>query len=204
VTFAWNAKVTGWRLDRARGIRAAVVTAGEVEGDEFVLCAGAWSPRLARSIGLRLPVEAGKGYAMTLTQPRSRPRVCAILVEARVAVTPMDAALRFAGTMEIAGLDLRIDVTRVDAIKAAACRYYPDFEIADFRGATPWAGLRPCTPDGLPYIGRTSQATNLVVAAGHAMMGMTLGPVTGRLVAEILAGEPQRFDPALLSPDRYH
>jgi D-amino-acid dehydrogenase len=85
----------------------------------------------------------------------------------------------------------------------AVPRYYPEFGPADFAGVAPWRGLRPCSPDGLPYIGRTAACSNLVVATGHAMLGMTLGPITGRLVAGILSGEKPEIDIALLSPDRY-
>ena len=83
-------------------------------------------------------------------------------------------------------------------------RYYPDFTPDDFAGIRPWRGLRPCSPDGLPYVGRPRAVSNLVVATGHAMLGVTLGPITGRLCAQILSGERPEVDLALLSPDRYH
>jgi D-amino-acid dehydrogenase len=204
VEFVWNTEVAGWRVDAGRTIRALTTRGGDpIEGDEFVICGGAWSPLLARDLGLRLPMQAGKGYSVTLTQPRQLPEICAILTEARVAVTPMGGALRFAGTMEIAGLNEDINPLRVRGIIAAATRYYPEFEPSDFEGAAPWRGLRPCSPDGLPYVGRTAKFANLAIAAGHAMMGMSLGPVTGRLIAEVLAGETPEIDLTLLSPDRY-
>ena len=131
------------------------------------------------------------------------PAHCAILAEARVAVTPMNGGVRIGGTMELDGLDRRIDAQRVSAIIEAASRYYQVFEPADFAGVEPWSGLRPCTPDGLPYVGRTGKFANLTIAAGHAMMGVTLGPVTGEIVAELLSGEATRFDMAQLSPDRF-
>jgi D-amino-acid dehydrogenase len=168
-----------------------------------VLSAGSWSPQLARALGIKLPMQAGKGYSLTLPRPRQSPQFCAILTEARVAVTPMDGALRFAGTMEIAGLNEDITPARVRGIIDAVPRYYPDLERADFEGIQPWRGLRPCSPDGLPYLGRTARYSNLVVATGHAMMGITLGPITGSLAADILSGEKPGLDLALLSPDRY-
>ena len=202
-TLAWNTGVTGWRIEDGR-IRAAVSSAGaEIEADEFVLCAGSWSPQLARGLGLKLVMQAGKGYSLTLPRPPGLPRFCAILTEARVAVTPLAPALRFAGTMEIAGLNEDVNPIRVRGIVDAAPRYYPDLRPADFEGIRPWCGLRPCSPDGLPYIGRTARCANLVVATGHAMMGITLGPVTGRIAADILSGEEPGMDLALLSPDRY-
>jgi D-amino-acid dehydrogenase len=203
VRFRWNTEASGWRLEGDR-IRALETPAGDLEADAFVLCAGSWSPGLARSLGLRLPMQAGKGYSLTLPRPRRSPRSCAVLSEARVSVSPMNGALRFGGTMELAGLDESINPIRVRGIKEAVQRYFPDFGPADFEGVAPWRGLRPCTPDGLPYLGRTARARNLVVATGHAMMGVSLGPVTGSLVADFVDGAPPPPDLALLSPDRYH
>ncbi len=166
VDFLWSTDVTGWRVEGGRTIRAATTRGGgAVEADEFVLCGGAWSPLLARELGLRLPMQAGKGYSLTLRQPRQLPAICAILTEARVAVTPMGGALRFAGTMEIAGLNEDINPVRVRGIIAAATKYYPEFEPSDFDGVAPWRGLRPCSPDGMPYIGRTAKCANLSIAS---------------------------------------
>jgi D-amino-acid dehydrogenase len=202
--FVWNTEVAGWRVEHGRHIRAVATRGGdEIEADEFVLCAGAWSPSLARELGLRLPMQAGKGYSLTLAKPRRLPEICAILTEARVAVTPMGGALRFAGTMEIDGLDEGINPVRVRGIIIAATKYYPELEPSDFADVAPWRGLRPCSPDGMPYVGRTAKCANLAIATGHAMLGMSLGPVTGKLIAEILAGEIPQIDTAQLSPDRY-
>ena len=204
VEFVWDTEVTGWRVEGGRRIRAATTRGGdEIEADEFVLCGGSWSPLLARELGLRIPMQAGKGYSLTLAKPRQLPEICAILTEARVAVTPMAGALRFAGTMEIAGLNEDINPVRVRGIIAAATKYYPDFKPSDFDGVAPWRGLRPCSPDGMPYVGRTAKCANLSIATGHAMMGMSLGPATGKLIAEILEGEIPPMDMTQLSPDRY-
>ena len=203
VEFRWSTEATGWRVADGR-IRALATPAGELEADEFVLSAGSWSPALARGLGLRLPMQPGKGYSVTLPRPRRSPRACAVLAEARVSVSPMNGTLRFGGTMELAGLDESINPIRVRGIIAAVQRYYPEFGPQDFDGVQPWRGLRPCTPDGLPYVGRSARAPNLVVGTGHAMMGVSLGPVTGSLVAGILSGEKPEIDYSLLSPDRYH
>ena len=98
----------------------------------------------------------------------------------------------------------RLNPVRVRGIVKAVPKYYPDFTAKDFEGIQPWRGLRPCTPDGLPYLGRSARAPNLVVATGHAMMGVSLGPITGRLAADLLEGAPSEFDLSPLSPDRYH
>src|SRR5581483_10907409 len=106
VGFVWNAEVTGWRLSESGSrVDAVRTTAGEFSADEFVLCGGSWSPVIARDLKLKLPMQAGKGYSLTLPKPRQLPQICAIFTEARLAVTPMDGSLRFGGTMEIAGLN---------------------------------------------------------------------------------------------------
>jgi len=197
-----DAEVTGWRREGARLV-AVRTTGGEIAGDEFILCGGAWSPGVGREIGLRLPMQAGKGYSLTLAAPVELPRLCSILTEARVAVTPMGSTLRVGGTMEIAGFNERISPRRVAGIVKALPQYFPRFRAGDFAEIEPWCGLRPCSPDGLPYLGRTRAAENLIVATGHAMMGLSLAPVTGELAAQLVDGEPPRFDLTLLAPDRY-
>lgn len=202
VELRWGTDVTGWRATDGR-IEAAQTTQGDMTADEYVLAGGSWSPQTVRGLGLRLPIQAGKGYSITLPQPRQQPRLCSIFTEARVAVTPMGSALRFAGTMEITGLDLSVNRRRVGGILKAIPQYFPDFRPEDFRDLPVWSGLRPCSPDGLPYVGRFGRYANLSAATGHAMMGMSLGPITGRLMADILAGRPTDIDIAALRPDRY-
>jgi D-amino-acid dehydrogenase len=202
--FIWSTEVIGCNVEN-RTIVAVMPKEGDaIQGDEFVLAAGAWSAKLARSLGLDIPMQGGKGYSLTLARPPVLPRSAAILTEARVAVSPMGDALRVGGTMEIAGLDQSVSARRVRSIIEAATRYYPDLAPADFDGIEPWQGLRPCSPDGLPYLGRTSRVSNLLLATGHAMMGVSLAPISGKLVSQLIAGEPPDIDIALLSPDRYH
>jgi len=204
VKFFWHAETVGFRLGSKSLVRAAQLADGRaIDGHEFLVCGGSWSPALGRELGLNLPIQAGKGYSLTLTQPRRRLEICTILTEARVAVTPMGDTLRVGGTMELSGLNADANPVRVRRIVESFCRYYPEFSPEDFAGLKPWCGLRPCSPDGLPYMGRTSRYTNLSVAAGHAMMGMSLGPVTGQLMAELLSGEKPSLDLTPLSPDRY-
>ena len=202
VEFVFDSPVTGWRREGSR-IAAVRTARGEHAADEVVLCGGVWSDGLARELGLRIPMQAGKGYSLTLPKPRQLPQLCSILTEARCTVTPMNGALRVGGTMELAGLNEDINPVRVRGIVDSFCRYYPEFTPADFDGVKPWRGLRPCSPDGLPYVGRTSRFANLAIATGHAMMGLSLGPITGRLVAGILSGEKPAWDLSLLAPDRF-
>jgi D-amino-acid dehydrogenase len=185
---------------RGRRIAAVETTRGELAVDQVVLAAGSWSSGLARALALDLPIEPAKGYSITCDRPAGSPRMPLLLGEARVAVTPMGDALRFAGTLEMAGLDLAINRRRVEAIRRAVPHY-----LAEERYAVReiWRGLRPCSPDGLPYIGRPGRYDNLIVATGHAMIGVSLGPVTGALVDRLAAGEPPMLDLAPLSPDRF-
>jgi D-amino-acid dehydrogenase len=207
VSFIFKTQVHGWEV-HGNSIRAAKTASGDIEADQFVLSAGSWSPGLARGLGVKLPMQAGKGYSLTLPRdnvPKAGAlRMGAILSEARMAVTPLGGAIRFGGTMELTGLNEDINPIRVRGIIDAVPRYYPDIKPADFEGVRPWRGLRPCTPDGLPYLGRPGRYSNLLVAAGHAMMGVSLGPVTGRLAAGMLGGEKPPLDLTLLSPNRYH
>ena len=202
VEFRWNTEVTHFQRSGNR-IEAVDTTGGALRGDEYVLCGGSWSSVIGRQLDLKLPMQAGKGYSLTLPKPRLLPEICAILCEARVAVTPMGNTLRFGGTMEIAGLNENINPVRVQGIIKSALKYYPDLRAEDFAGVKPWCGLRPCSPDGLPYIGRPARYSNLTIATGHAMMGLSLGPVTGQLVADILANAKPSIDIGLLNPDRY-
>lgn len=203
VKIEWNTKMTGWRTENSR-IACVLTSHSERDADEYVICSGSWSPEVARGLTIKIPIEAGKGYSITMQSPPRLPRIAAILSEARVAITPMGSTLRFGGTMEIAGLDESITQRRVDRIIDAACFHFPDFSRDHFEGIAPWQGLRPVTPDGLPYIGRVQRYTNLSVAAGHAMMGFSLGPITGKLIAETLSGEAPSVGMDMLSPDRFN
>jgi D-amino-acid dehydrogenase len=198
----WETELIGWRF-KGNCIEAVRTTKGELTADEYVLCGGSWSPVAARELRLILPMQAGKGYSLTLPKPRQLPAIPAILTEARVAVTPMGSSLRFGGTMEIVGLNENINPIRVQGIINSVPKYYPDFTPQDFDGIKPWCGLRPCSPDGLPYVGRTARYSNLSIATGHAMMGLSLGPITGKLMAEIMSGERPSINIQLLDPDRY-
>jgi D-amino-acid dehydrogenase len=198
----WETEITDFQTSGNR-ISGVQTNRGMLQADEYVLCAGSWSPLLAHRLRIALPMQAGKGYSLTLQQPRRLPRTCAILTEARIAVTPIGQTLRFGGTMELAGLDERIDPRRIEGIIEAVPRYLPEFQPEDFRGVQPWRGLRPVSPDGLPYIGRTARWGNLVMATGHAMLGVSLAPITGKLVSQIVAGESPEIDLSLLAPERF-
>jgi D-amino-acid dehydrogenase len=115
----------------------------------------------------------------------------------------MTDAVRFAGTLELAGLDLSIDQRRVRAILRAVPEYVPDLDPARLELVEIWRGLRPCTPDGLPLLGRTRTPSNLTVAAGHATIGVSLGPVTGKLVSQVVSESETGFDLNALAVERF-
>lgn len=189
----WDTAVSAFRTSGGT-VEAVETSSGDVTGTHYAVAGGAWSGALLRPLGIRLPLQAGKGYSLTLSHPRRLPELCSILVEARIAVTPMSGRLRFAGTMELAGLDLSVNPRRVEGMIHSIPAYLPDFQPEDFEEVPVWSGLRPCSPDGLPYIGPAPGCRNLLVAAGHAMMGLSLGPVTGELVAQLAAGETPTLD----------
>lgn len=175
----------------------------QIEADRVVLAAGVWSSAMAKQFGLILPLVPGKGYSMTLQSPPVLPQVCSILVEGRVAVTPMGSTLRVGGTMEIGGDEGTIDPRRVEGIAEAFCRFVPGFPMASFSGQPVWHGLRPCSPDGLPYLGTTRQDPRIIVASGHAMMGLSLGPASGIVVADLVDGATPSVSLSAFDPDRF-
>lgn len=173
------------------------------EADEFVIASGCWTSSLTHSLGLRIPIQGGKGYSTNVYRPLSID-IPAILVEAKVAVTPMDGFTRFAGTMEFSGNNSVIRKNRVEAIAQAVTRYYPEISISKEEKDAAFSGLRPVSPDGLPYIGRSVRYKNLSIGAGHGMMGWSLGPITGKLIAQVITGEQPALDLKPFSPDRFH
>lgn len=204
VDIKYNRRVDQLVCNKSGSINKVVSDGEEFVADEYVLAAGAWTRDIAKQLGVKIPMQAGKGYSFVLPTPKVNLTTCAILNEARVAVTPMKHGLRFAGTMEINGMDLSINKKRVQGIVNAIPRYFPQFKKDDFEDIEPWAGLRPCSPDGLPYIGRTRQYRNLLIATGHAMLGVSLGPVTGKLIEQLITQEPIQADLSLLNVDRYN
>lgn len=179
-----------------------VVTEKEfIKADEVIVATGAWSEQLLKSLGIKLSVQAGKGYRMNVDYETGI-SLPAILLESKVAVTPMRGFTRFAGTMEISGLNHKIMPKRVAAIAKAASTYYPDIKITQEVIDDVQCGLRPLSPDGLPFIGRHSAISNLVLATGHSMMGWSLGPATGKLVSELISGKTTTLSLKPFSPQR--
>ena len=171
------------------------------KADEVVFAAGSWTSELSRKLNLKLPLEAGKGYRINVEEPTNI-TMPAILMEKKIAVTPMEGFTRFAGTMEFSGINHTIRKERVEAIAKGVEHYYRGFQIPEEAKNNAKCGLRPVSPDGLPYIGKSKNYKNLTIATGHAMMGWSLGPATGKLVTEIISGAKVSMDISPFDPQR--
>ncbi len=190
--------VTVERLVARSGQIVRVQTTDDAfEADEIVVAAGAWTPVLARGVGVRIPVQPAKGYSITLPAPPDAPRIPLLMAEEKATVTPMLGKLRFTGTLALTGFDASVDARRAAVLERLARAYCPDADVSD---AGVWSGFRPASPDGLPIVGRSPRHRNLIFATGHGMMGVTLAPVTGALVAALIDGH---VPPAALRVDRF-
>ncbi|WP_411031663.1 NAD(P)/FAD-dependent oxidoreductase [Spongiimicrobium sp. 3-5] len=182
-------------------ISKVITNKGSYEADDVIIAAGSWSQNLAKKLRLKINLQAGKGYRINVKRPTDV-ILPAILMEAKVAVTPMKEFTRFAGTMELSGINHKIKTNRVRAIAHAAGSYYNGLEISETEISAAKCGLRPVSPDGLPYIGKTSKFDNLTIATGHAMMGWSLGPATGKLISEIISDSKLSMDISGFHPER--
>lgn len=203
VEFKLNTEVTGFKK-QGTTITDIVTSSGAFPCTELIIAAGSWLPLLTRKLGLAVLLQAGKGYSVTYQNITKNIRYPAILVDNRVAMTPMGADLRMGGTMEISGINNRILIKRVHAIFNAAKSYYPGLPVEFPKAEGIWSGLRPLSPDGLPYIGRTKPYANLIIAGGHAMLGLSLAAGTGKLVEEIINGKKPQIDISAFAVDRFN
>jgi len=174
---------------------------GTYEADEVVLAAGSWTSKLSKKLGLKLPLQAGKGYRINMESPTNI-SMPAILMEKKIAITPMQGFTRFAGTMEFSGINHIIRKERVEAIAKGVEGYYKGLKVPEEDKSNAQCGLRPVSPDGLPYIGRANGFDNLTIATGHAMMGWSLGPATGKLVTELISNDKLSMDIVPFYPER--
>lgn len=200
VEFLKNEKVEDLEIEDGE-IQSIITDKQKLNADEFVLAAGSWSPVLSKRLGLKLLLQAGKGYRIN-TERKIGITIPAIMAESKVAVTPMNGFTRFAGTMEIAGINHNINKVRVDAIANVATRYYPNIKLSNEEKGNAACGLRPVSPDGLPYIGKSKKCRNLTIATGHAMMGWSMATATGKLVSEIISEQKTTLNLEPFHPDR--
>ncbi len=192
------------RIETYQGqIKSIHSTTEKIEGDVYVVTGGCWLPKLTKMAGVSVPLMAGKGYSITQNNPAVKLNIPAILTEARVAITPMNGFMRFGGTMEIASVNNRININRVKGIIDSLPNYFPGMrqELPNIKDI--WYGFRPCSPDGMPYIGFSKKIKNMIIAGGHSMMGLGLGPATGRLVADLANETPLPLKIDAFNPERF-
>ncbi|MBS1555934.1 MAG: FAD-dependent oxidoreductase [Bacteroidetes bacterium] len=202
VSFRDKTTLKDFQIDNGK-VLAVKTNNGDFRFDEVVMALGSWSGEIGGKLQLSLPMQAGKGYSFTLNDVVNNVQIPSIFLEARVAVTPMGNSLRFGGTMEITGVDHRINMNRVKGIVNAIPRYYPKMLVPMPNQENVWHGLRPCSPDGLPYIGRSKKIENLIIATGHSMMGLSLAPATGLLVSELVDNKKSSMNIELFEPERF-
>lgn len=183
VNFLSNTEVKGFEKSGTK-VSAVLTDKGKVEAEKVLICTGSWSAELAQMLGFSLPMMGGKGYSF-LQENNPEIKQATILTEQKVAVSPYGQTIRFGGTMEIAGTDQSVNKNRVKGIFEAINRYYPEFQAKFPEENKIWKGLRPCSPDGLPYIGFAPGYGNVLVGSGHSMMGVSLAPATGKILAEL-------------------
>jgi D-amino-acid dehydrogenase len=187
-----------------RLVRAIKTTRGDISAEEIVIAGGAWSAGLARNLQLNLCLQPAKGYSITFRRPAHCPALPVAMAESKVVLTPMADTLRFAGTLELAGFDQSINLGRVQAILNTVRAYFPDLDPDSLELLEIWQGLRPCSPDGVPYLGRTPRYDNVILATGHGMLGISLAPITGKIVSQLSANDTPAINMAALSVERFN
>ncbi len=179
----------------------AKTSQGEIEADAFVVATGAWTPLLNQHLGCKIPIQPGKGYSMTMARPTRCPTIPLIFEEHRVAVTPWPSGYRLGSIMEFAGYDESINPQRMEMLRAGASHYL--YEPTADPVVEQWFGWRPMTPDSLPIIDRSPAIENVFIAAGHNMIGVSMATATGKLVAEMLNGQPTHIPIEPMSIKRF-
>ncbi len=203
VRFIPNQEVTGFEKQHG-SIKKIFTGTNFYEQDEVVMATGSWGRQTANLLGIKIPLMPGRGYSVTLEDSPYKVNYPAVMIEGRAAITPMDGnKIRFGGTMEITSHKTPPRMNRVQGILDAVKRYYPDFDVPFPPKEKIWYGYRPCSADGLPYIGRVKQISNLTIATGHSMLGLSLGAGTGKLVEEIISDRQTSMDISSFDPLRF-
>jgi D-amino-acid dehydrogenase len=200
VTLLEQCEMNGFVREHGRA-RAALTTQGELAADAFVVAAGALTPLLNRHLGCKVPIQPGKGYSITMPRPAKCPALPLIFEEHRVAVTPMQSGYRLGSTMEFAGYDTTLNRGRLALLREGASHYLQEPYCEPVEEE--WYGWRPMTPDSVPIIDRSPALANVIIAAGHNMLGLSMSPATGKLVAELLTGATPHVDPTPYAVTRF-
>lgn len=204
VIFHTQHKVTSYEI-AGNIIKAVIANGKKFSADRFIMTGGSFLPELAQKAGIKIQLMPGKGYSFMHTpeNPVNTLEHAALLLEARVAVTPMNGQIRFGGTMELASHHDKVNMKRVEGIVNSIPKYMPDFQVKLPKESEIWFGYRPCAPDGLPYLGQSSKLKNLIIAGGGGMMGLSLGPIFGKTVSELANEEKPTVDIRIFNPERF-
>ncbi len=198
-----NQEVINFEKENSKITKVITATAS-FDADEIIIASGSWSKQTAELLNINIPLMPGRGYSITLENSPYKLNYPAVLLEGRAAVTPMDGnKIRFGGTMEITSHKTPPRMNRVQGILDAVKRFYPEFDVPFPAKENIWFGYRPCSADGLPYIGRVKKMSNVVIATGHSMLGLSLGAGTGKLVDEIINSKRISMDISLFNPERF-
>ncbi|RYF84821.1 MAG: FAD-dependent oxidoreductase, partial [Chitinophagaceae bacterium] len=193
VEFIFKSNVTAFEKNSNK-VNAVITNTGKYTADNFVIATGSWIPQVSKMLGINLLLQPGKGYSYTYDHVEKNIHYPAILVDGRCAITPWGHNLRIGGTMELSGINNKVLVKRMQGIYDSAKAFYPGLNI-DFPPADKiWNGLRPVTPDGLAYIGKTNEYSNVIVAGGHAMLGISQGTGTGLIVSQLIQDKKTEID----------
>jgi D-amino-acid dehydrogenase len=198
-----RARALGFRLD-GRRLAAIRTDRGELAADTAIVCAGAWSKPLAAELGDRVPLETERGYHLMIRDPEVMPRIPTADADGKFVATPMDTGLRFAGTVELAGLDAPPDWRRARILLEQGRKMLPGLaaDHAEERISV-WMGHRPSLPDSLPVLGPSQATPDVIYAFGHGHVGMTSAPMTGKVIADLVAGRPPSINIAPFVPARF-
>lgn len=202
VHFQLNTTVAGFKKNNKK-VEEVLTDKGAFSGDEIILTAGSWLPQLAKMLGFTLLLEGGKGYSYTYDHVEKNIRYPAILVDGRCAITPWQHRLRIGGTMEFSGINNRVLVKRMQGIYSSIKKFYPGLDIPFPPEDKIWTGLRPVTPDGLPYIGKTDKYENVLLGGGHAMLGVSAGAGTGKIITDIIERRSTPIDISAFEVGRF-
>lgn len=203
VIFRGQTEVVGFDYDHKKIKSIKTKKEETIKIDHLVIAGGSWTAKILNFLKIKMLLQDGKGYSITLNNQKDKPKIPSILTEAKVAITPMGNDLRIGGTLEISNLSSRIDRNRVKGILEAVPKYYPTLYPSIPDKQSIWYGFRPCTPDGLPYIGPSKKFSNLTIASGHAMMGLSLGPATGKLITKIIQKQSPTINLNSFDPHRF-
>lgn len=193
VTIVEHTAARGFAISKDK-VHALLTDKEEIPADVFIVATGALTPLLEKHLGCKIPIQPGKGYSITMPRPARCPKFPMIFPEVKVAVTPFQSGYRLGSTMELSGYDTSLNPKRLNALKEGAAKFLHEPYCEPVQEQ--WYGWRPMTYDGAPIISRAPAAENLFIAAGHNMLGLSMATATGKLVAELVAGDPPHINPA--------